>query len=154
MINYQEMLFFTLGGLGLFLFGIKYMSDALQNVAGDRLRSFLEKGTKTPIRGVLSGALITAIIQSSSATSVLTVGLVNSGLLTLRQAIGVVMGANIGTTITAYIIGFKLEAYALPIIAVGVFLLFFLKIKKWLISGRCYLGLACCFLECARWVKV
>jgi phosphate:Na+ symporter len=124
------MLFYTLGGLGLFLFGIKYMSDALQNVAGDRLRLFLEKGTKTPIRGVLSGALITAIIQSSSATTVLTVGLVNSGLLTLRQAIGVIMGANIGTTATAYLIGFNLEAYALPILAVGVFMLFFFKNKK------------------------
>ena len=145
MINYQEMLFFTLGGLGLFLFGIKYMSDALQNVAGDRLRSFLEKGTKTPIRGVLSGALITAIIQSSSATTVLTVGLVNSGLLTLRQAIGVVMGANIGTTITAYIIGFKLEAYALPIIAVGVFLLFFFKNKKVVNIGQVLFGVGMLF---------
>ena len=145
MINYQEMLFYTLGGLGLFLFGIKYMSDALQNVAGDRLRLFLEKGTKTPIRGVLSGALITAIIQSSSATTVLTVGLVNSGLLTLRQAIGVIMGANIGTTATAYLIGFNLEAYALPILAVGVFMLFFFKNKKVVNTGQVLFGLGMLF---------
>lgn len=144
-INYQEMIFYALGGLAFFLFGVKYMSEALQNVAGDRLRSFLEKGTRTPLRGVLSGAFMTAILQSSSATTVLTVGLVNSGLLTLRQAIGVVMGANIGTTATAYLIGFKLEAYALPILAIGVFFLFFFKNKKVLNIGQILFGLGLLF---------
>lgn len=100
-------------------------------MAGERMREFLEKGTKTPLRGVVTGALVTALIQSSSGTTVLTVGLVNAGLLTLRQAIGVIMGANIGTTLTAYLIGFKLEDYALPIIAIGVIMLFFIKIKNW-----------------------
>lgn len=144
-INYQQMAFHALGGLAFFLFGVKYMSNALQNVAGDRLRSFLERGTKTPVRGVLLGALVTAIIQSSSATTVLTVGLVNSGLLTLRQAIGIIMGANVGTTITAYLIGFKLEHYALPVLALGVFLLFFFKNKKVVSIGQVLFGLGVLF---------
>ncbi len=143
--NYQEMLFLSIGGLAFFLFGIKYMSDGLQLLAGNRMRGFLEKGTKTPVRGVLSGALITALIQSSSATTVLTVGLVNSGLLTLRQAIGVVMGANIGTTLTAYLIGFKLEKYALPILAVGMILQFFSKNKRVVIIGQVLFGFGMLF---------
>lgn len=143
--NYQEIIFFSLGGLAFFLFGIKYMSEGLQSVAGDKLRAFLEKGTKTPGRGVISGALVTAIIQSSSATTVLTVGLVNSGLLTLRQSIGVIMGANIGTTITAYLIGFKLENYALPIAAAGAMLLFFSKNKKLNVIGQVLFGFGLLF---------
>jgi len=123
-------LFSFFGGLGLFLYGIKAMSDGLQTVAGDRLRVILEKGTSSPIRGVLTGTLVTALIQSSSGTTVITIGLVNAGLLNLRQAIGVIMGANIGTTVTAYLIGFNLKDYALPIIAVGVLLIFFAKNRK------------------------
>jgi len=91
-LSMEQMLFYAFGGLGIFLFGIRYMSEGLQNTAGDRMRSFLEKGTKTPLRGVITGALVTALIQSSSGTTVLTVGLVNAGLLSLRQAIGVIMG--------------------------------------------------------------
>lgn len=144
-IDYRQMLFLALGGLAFFLFGVKYMSNALQNVAGDRLRTFLEQGTKTPLRGVLLGALVTAIIQSSSATTVLTVGLVNSGLLTLHQAIGVIMGANIGTTVTAYLIGFKLEQYALPVLILGVFLLFFFKNRKVINLGQVLFGLGMLF---------
>lgn len=144
-IDYRQMLFLALGGLAFFLFGVKYMSNALQNVAGDRLRTFLEQGTKTPQRGVLLGALVTAIIQSSSATTVLTVGLVNSGLLTLHQAIGVIMGANIGTTVTAYLIGFKLEQYALPVLILGVFLLFFFKNRKVINLGQVLFGLGMLF---------
>ena len=144
-IDYRQMLFLALGGLAFFLFGVKYMSNALQNVAGDRLRTFLEQGTKKPQRGVLLGALVTAIIQSSSATTVLTVGLVNSGLLTLHQAIGVIMGANIGTTVTAYLIGFKLEQYALPVLILGVFLLFFFKNRKVINLGQVLFGLGMLF---------
>lgn len=144
-INYQQMIFLSLGGLAFFLFAIKYMSDALQNVAGDRLRAFLEKGTKTPLRGVISGIIVTASIQSSSATTVLTVGLVNSGLLTLRQAIGVIMGANIGTTMTAYLIGFQLEAYALPIAVLGVIFMFFFKNKKFTNVGQFLFGFGLLF---------
>lgn len=144
-ISFRDVLFYALGGLGIFLFGIKFMSEGLQTVAGKRMREFLEKGTKTPIRGVITGALVTALIQSSSGTTVLTVGLVNAGLLNLRQAIGVIMGANIGTTMTAYLIGFKLESYALPIIAVGVIMLFFIKNKKVANVGQVVFGFGMLF---------
>ncbi len=141
----KEILFLALGGLGIFLFGIKFMSEGLQNVAGQRLKSFLEKGTKTPVRGVITGTLVTALIQSSSGTTVLTVGLVNAGLLNLKQAIGIIMGANIGTTLTAYLIGFKLEEYALPIIAVGSILMFFFKNKRLNSIGQVLLGFGMLF---------
>ena len=141
----QDILFLALGGLGIFLFGIRFMSEGLQKTAGDRMRIFLEKGTKTPLRGVITGALVTGLIQSSSGTTVLTVGLVNAGLLSLRQSIGVIMGANIGTTITAYLIGFKIEAYALPIIAVGAILLFFFKSKKLMNIGQVIFGFGMLF---------
>jgi len=138
-------LFSFLGGLGLFLFGIKAMSEGLQSVAGDRLRLFLEKGTSSPIRGVLTGTLVTSLIQSSSGTTVIAVGLVNAGLLNLRQAIGIIMGANIGTTVTAYLIGFNLKDYALPIIAIGVLLLFFSKNKKLNYIGQVIFGFGLLF---------
>jgi phosphate:Na+ symporter len=100
-VGISQILFSFVGGLGLFLFGLRFMSDGLQAVAGDRMRTILEKGTSSPLRGVFTGLLVTGLIQSSSATTVLTVGLVNAQMLTLRQAIGVIMGANIGTTVTA-----------------------------------------------------
>ena len=144
-IDYREMIFYAIGGLAFFLFGIKYMSEGLQSIAGNKMRHLLEKGTKTPIRGAISGILVTALIQSSSATTVLTVGLVNSGLMSLRQAIGIIMGANIGTTVTAYLIGFKLENYALPIAAAGMFLLFFFKNKRITTIGQIMFGFAMLF---------
>lgn len=143
--DFKDIVFYSLGGLAFFLFGIKYLSDGLQTVAGDRMRKFLEKGTKTPIRGALTGLLVTAIIQSSSATTVLTVGLVNSGLLTLRQAIGIIMGANIGTTLTAYLIGFSLQEFALPIAALGGMLLFFTKNKRLNNIGQVLFGFGVLF---------
>lgn len=139
-ITFQSIFFPFIGGLALFLFGIKYMSEALQAVAGDRMRSILEKGTKNPVRGVLTGALVTALVQSSTATTVLTVGLVNAQLLTLRQAIGVIMGANIGTTLTAFLIGFNLKEYVFPIIAVGVLISLFSKNKKYQRIGQALFG--------------
>ena len=129
-ISIQEMLFEFLGGLGIFLFGIKFMGDGLQKSAGDRLRDLLDKYTTNPIMGILVGILVTVLIQSSSGTTVITVGLVRAGLMKLRQAIGVIMGANIGTTITAFIIGIDVGEYALPIIFVGAVLLFFFKSQK------------------------
>lgn len=121
------MLFEFFGGLGIFLFGLNYMGDGLQDVAGDNLRSILNSFTSTPFRSILAGTVVTVLIQSSSGTTVLTVGLVSAGFMTLKQAIGVIMGANIGTTITAFIIGFNIGAYALPIMALGSFILFFSK---------------------------
>lgn len=141
----MELLFYCLGGLGMFLFSMKSMSDGLQALAGDKLRDILEKGTKTPIRGIFTGALVTGLIQSSAATTVLAIGLVNARLMTLRQAIGVIMGANIGTTVTAYLIGFKLSEYALPIVFVGAFLLFFGKKERWLNLGQVILGFGLLF---------
>ena len=141
----KELLFFFLGGLGMFLFSMKAMSDGLQALAGDKLRDILEKGTKTPIRGILTGTLVTGLIQSSAATTVLAIGLVNSRLMTLRQAIGVIMGANIGTTVTAYLIGFKLSDYALPIVFVGAFLLFFCKKERGIHLGQVILGFGLLF---------
>ncbi|QGU00234.1 Sodium-dependent phosphate transporter [Candidatus Syntrophocurvum alkaliphilum] len=144
-ISIRDVLFAFVGGLGLFLFGLRFMSEALQSVAGDRMRSILEQGTKSPIRGVITGAIVTALIQSSSATIVLTVGLVNAQLLTLRQAIGVIMGANIGTTLTAYLIGLDLKEYALPIISIGVLTFLFAKQKRAQLIGQAIFGFGLIF---------
>ena len=117
------------GSLALFLFGMKTMSEGLEKLAGDRLRSILAAMTKNRIMGVLTGVLITALIQSSSATTVMVVSFVNAGLMTLGQSIGVIMGANIGTTVTAWIIsavGFKVDiaAFSIPLLAIGMPLIF------------------------------
>jgi len=145
-ISAQKILFSFIGGLGLFLFCLRFMSDALQAAAGDKMRTILEQGTKTPLRGVLTGTLVTALIQSSSATTVLTVGLVNAGLLNLRQSIGVIMGANIGTTLTAYLIGFNLQGYALPILGLGAILFLFSSNKRMQLVGKAIFGFGGLFL--------
>ncbi len=124
-----------LGSLALFLYGMKIMSEGLQKFAGDRLRKILTAMTTNRVTGVLTGVLITALIQSSSATTVMVVSFVNAGLLTLSQSIGVIMGANIGTTVTAWIIslfGFKVDiaAFALPLLALGVIPLFSKKSSR------------------------
>ncbi|PHK49624.1 Na/Pi cotransporter family protein [Staphylococcus edaphicus] len=126
----MEIIFTFIGGLGIFLYGIKQMGDGLQSAAGDRLRNILNTFTSNPIMGVLAGMIVTILIQSSSGTTVITIGLVSAGFMTMRQAIGVVMGANIGTTVTAFIIGIDVGAYALPILAIGAFLIFFIQKRK------------------------
>ena len=123
-----------IGALGLFLFGMKVMSDALLKLAGNKLRSILATMTSNRVYGVLTGFLITAVIQSSSATTLMVVSFSNAGLLTLTESIGVIMGANIGTTITAWLItilGFKISmsSIALPLVGFG-FLFTFSKSKK------------------------
>lgn len=123
------------GSLALFLYGMKIMSEGLQKFAGDRLRRILTAMTTNRVTGVLTGMLITALVQSSSATTVMVVSFVNAGLLTLAQSIGVIMGANIGTTVTAWIIsalGFKVDiaAFALPLLAFGIPLLFSQKSNR------------------------
>ena len=123
------------GSLALFLYGMKIMSEGLQKFAGDRLRRILTAMTTNRVTGVLTGMLITALVQSSSATTVMVVSFVNAGLLTLSQSIGVIMGANIGTTVTAWIIsalGFKVDiaAFALPLLAFGIPLLFSQKSNR------------------------
>lgn len=144
-VDVQKLIFEFLGGLGIFLLGIKYMGDGLQKSAGDRLRDILDRFTSNPFMGVLAGITVTALIQSSSGTTVLTVGLVNAGFMTLRQAIGVIMGANIGTTVTAFIIGIDVGEYALPVLAIGCFLLFFFKHKKVTALGQALFGFGALF---------
>ena len=139
-INWQEIAFHFLGGLGLFLYSIKTMGDGLQQAAGDRLRYYIDKYTSNPFFGILVGIGMTALIQSSSGVTVITVGLVSAELLTLRQAIGIVMGANIGTTVTSFIIGFKLGDYALPMLFLGAVCLFFTKNRTINNIGRIVFG--------------
>ncbi|MCL7747202.1 Na/Pi cotransporter family protein [Halalkalibacter alkaliphilus] len=144
-MDLQTLLFMFFGGLGIFLFGIKYMGDGLQKVAGDGLRDVLDKFTTNPVMGVFAGLFVTVLLQTSTGTTVLTIGLVNAGFMTLKQAIGVIMGANIGTTVTAFIIGIKISAYALPIIAIGAALIFFIKAKKVNNYGQVVFGFGALF---------
>jgi len=134
------------GGVGLFLYGIKLMSEALQFIAGDRMRHLIGTLTRTPLRGVFVGILVTILIQSSSGTTVMTVSFVNAALMTLNQAIGIIMGANIGTTVTAQIIAFKIKDFALPFIALGVALAMFGKSKKQRYAGNGIVGFGLLFL--------
>lgn len=144
-IDVQTVIFEFIGGLGIFLLGIKYLGDGLQKAAGDRLRGILDKYTSNPILGVFAGVLVTVLIQSSSGTTVLTVALVNAGFMTLRQAIGVIMGANVGTTVTAFIIGFNVGEYGLPILAIGAFMLFFFKNERINVMGQSLFGFGSLF---------
>lgn len=134
------------GGLGLFIFGMQYLSDALQRAAGDRFRQLLERLAGTPLRGVAAGAAVTALIQSSSATTVMVIGLVNAGLMTLMQAAGVIFGANVGTTITAQVVAFRLTEYALPAIGLGFTFSFFGRNRRLQRFGNVLLGLGLLFL--------
>ena len=135
-MDYSFFDFLTLiGSLGLFLYGMKIMSEGLQKVAGDKMRGILSAMTSNRVTGVLTGVLITALIQSSSATTVMVVSFVNAGLLSLAQSIGVIMGANVGTTVTAWIIslfGFKVDisAFAIPLIGLSIPLIFSEKSRR------------------------
>ncbi|MFR5601535.1 MAG: Na/Pi cotransporter family protein [Lachnospiraceae bacterium] len=135
-----------LGGLALFLYGMQMMSSNLEAVAGNRMKEILEKLTANRFLGVLVGAVITAVIQSSSATTVMVVGFVNSGLMTLNQAVWIIMGANIGTTITGQLIALDISAIAPLIAFVGVFLVVFIKDKKTQYVGGIIAGLGVLFI--------
>lgn len=141
-----EIILGLMGGLGLFLFGMKQMSDGLEKVAGAKMRSILEFFTKTPIRGILVGTFFTAIIQSSSASTVMVVSFVNSGLMNLYQAAGVIMGANIGTTVTSQLISFNLSALAPAIVMAGVVMMMFFKKVKVQRIGEVFLGFGILFM--------
>ncbi|MBP1968681.1 phosphate:Na+ symporter [Virgibacillus natechei] len=144
-IDIQTLIFQFIGGLGVFLLGIKYMGDGLQKIAGDSLRDILDKFTRNPFMGVLAGIVVTILLQTSTGTTVLTIGLVNAGFMKFRQAIGVIMGANVGTTVTAFIIGIDISAYSLPIIAVGCFMLYFFKNIKVNNIGQTVFGFGAIF---------
>lgn len=134
-----------LGGLGLFIYGMKLMGDGLENAAGDSLKNILEKVTSNRFMGVIVGAVVTAIIQSSSATTVMVVGFVNAGLMNLSQALGVIMGANIGTTITAQLVAFKLDEIAPLFVFIGAAIVMFAENKKRLELGHIILGFGILF---------
>ena len=135
-----------LGGLGLFIYGMKLMGDGLENAAGEGLKKILEKVTKNPIIAVVVGAVVTMVIQSSSATTVMVVGFVNAGLMNLAQAAGIIMGANIGTTITAQLVAFKLDEIAPVFVFVGAMMVMFVKGKKRREVGNIILGFGILFV--------
>lgn len=141
-----EMVVGLTGGLGLFIYGMKQMSEGLQKTAGKRLRHFLAFLTKNTFSGILVGTGVTSIVQSSSATTVMVVGFVNAGLMTLYQSIGVIMGANIGTTITAQLISFDLGDYAFHAITIGAIAYLFANKKKYQYIGQVILGFGILFL--------
>ena len=140
------MLFGIVGGLGLFLFGMYNMSEGLKQAAGERLKRLLEALTTNKISGVLTGAIVTSIIQSSSATTVMVVGLVNARIMNLHQAVGVIMGANIGTTVTAQLIAFQIGEVALPAIGIGVAIYMFSQRERLRFLGQFLLGFGLLFL--------
>ncbi|HUT47196.1 MAG TPA: Na/Pi cotransporter family protein [Sedimentisphaerales bacterium] len=146
----KDMIFGTVGGLGLFLFGMGLMSDGLKKVAGQKLKGLLESLTKHRVIAVIVGALTTCLIQSSSATTVMTVGFVNAGLLTLKQALCVVLGANVGTTITAGLVSvlavFKITNYALPVVGVGFLINVLGKTERTRSIGQVMIGFGVLFL--------
>ena len=144
-MDLKWIIFQSLGGLGMFLFGMKIMSEGLQKVAGKKMRQILSIVSNNRFIGCAVGTLVTSIVQSSSATTVMLVGFVDAGLMTLVQATGVILGANIGTTVTAQLIAFKITAYALPAIAAGVFLKFFVGRRKWIYVGDVLLGFGLVF---------
>jgi len=128
------------GGLGIFFLGLQLMSDGLQKAAGERMRRILEMFTSKPLKAVLTGAGVTAVLQSSSTVTVMVVGFVNSGLMDLSQALGTIMGANIGTTVTAQIVSFDIYALASPLIGIGALLYYFTKKKLPRYAGKSALG--------------
>lgn len=148
----MKIIFGLVGGLAIFIYGMNMMSECLQKAAGEKMKKILALLTKNPILGVLAGALTTAVLQSSSATTVMTIGFVSAGLMSLPQAISIILGANIGTTMTAQLMAFKISNYIYPIIFIGFLLNFIskkekIKISVWLFS------LSGCFLkELKLWV--
>ena len=135
----------TMGGLGLFILGMKLMTDGLQMSAGKRIKKILGAVSGNRVIGCLTGAGVTAMVQSSSATTVMLIGFVSAGLMTLPQAVGMILGANVGTTMTAQLIAFKLTSAALPAIAIGVGLKFFSRKKKYRYLGDVILGFGLLF---------
>ena len=135
LVGIGENIMFVFGGLALFLFGIGLMSDSLKAAAGNKLKSIIEKTTNTPLKGILVGIVLTLLIQSSSGTTALMIGLLRAGLMTLPQAVGIIMGANIGTTVTAFIIGLPIADFGYILLGVGVILTFIGKKRVHHIGG-------------------
>lgn len=142
-----QMIVTLLGGLAVFIYGMNLMSDGLQKAAGDKMRNILGMLTKNPVMGVLAGALVTAVLQSSSATTVMVIGFTSAGLMKLRQAINVIMGANIGTTITAQLIAFNIGDFAWIFVFIGFIMYFFFKKKEMAVKiGQILFGFGLLFV--------
>ena len=135
-----------IGGLGLFLFGMSYMGDGLQKAAGNKMKDILAALTKNKLMGVLVGTLVTGVIQSSSATTVMVVGFVNAGLMNLSQAVGIIMGANIGTTVTAFLVSLNIIEVATFMVGVGVVIFLFAKKRKIKSIGEIIIGFGILFI--------
>lgn len=140
-----SIIFEVLGGLGIFLLGMKNMSEGLQAVSGDRLRKIISVVTDNRVMGLIVGLTVTCIVQSSSITTVMVVGLVNSAVMTLTQAIGVIFGANIGTTITGWILTLKIGKYGLPLLGISAFLFLFSKNERVRYTGMALMGIGMIF---------
>lgn len=134
------------GGLGLFLYGINLMSDSLKKLAGSKMKALVARATGTVFKGILTGAAVTLLIQSSSATTVIVIGLISAGLMTFRQSIGIMMGANFGTTVTAFLIGLNVAEYSFLIMALGAVMFLFFQSKKIKESGNLIFGFAVVFV--------
>jgi phosphate:Na+ symporter len=145
-LDFAQLSIGLLGGLALFLYGLDKMSDALRAAAGDGMKALLASLTKNRYLAAVTGAVVTAIIQSSSVTTVLVVGFITAGLMTLQQSVGVIMGANVGTTITAQIVAFKVTKYALALVAVGFAGLWFARRDRFRQYGAVLMGLGLIFL--------
>ncbi len=141
-----NIIYTLLGGLGMFFFGMKFMSDGLQAIAGDAIRKIINSLTSNRFMAVGVGLVVTCLIQSSSVTTVMTVGFVNAGLMSLTQAIGVIFGANIGTTITGWIISIKVDKYGLLLVGLGFIPGLFSKSEKWQHVGKSVLGVGLVFI--------
>ena len=129
-----------LGGIGAFLFGMKYMGEGLERIAGARMKDLMEKLTRNPVKGFLLGMLVTVVIQSSAATTVMVMGLINAGIMDLAQATGVIIGANIGTTITSILIALDISAIAPFCIFAGAVLMLYFKKDSQKHLGQIILG--------------
>ena len=140
-----SILFSVVGGLGIFLLGMRFMSDGLQAVAGDRLRRMIGAFTQNRIMGLLTGLSVTCMVQSSTVTTVMTVGLVNSGFMTLMQALGVIFGANVGTTITGWILVLQIGKYGLPLLGGAAFFFLFAKSDRIRYLGMTIMGVGMLF---------
>lgn len=135
-----------IGGLGVFLLGMKYMSEGMQAVAGNSLRRLIGTVTGNRIFAIIVGVIVTCIVQSSSITTVMVVGFVNSGVMSLAQSVGVIMGANIGTTITGWILVLKIGKYGLPLLGFSAFVYLFSRNERWRYYAMGLMGTGMVFL--------
>ena len=142
---YLDIIFNVLGGLGIFLYGMDSMSSGMQKLAGQRLKKILALLTTNRIMAILMGMGVTMLVQSSSVSTVMTIGFVNASLLTLKQALGVIFGANIGTTITGWILVLNIGKYGLPIVGAGAILYMFLKGDRAKTKALTFMGLGMIF---------